>query len=243
MTSKWIILFLIMGGYAIGSISFARLVFAGLKPGASPDLIRTPTKDGKAELVSHAVGATNVMIAFGPRWGTFVTLLDMLKAFMPTLVLRLLFPEESYHLVIAVSVLAGHLWPIWYRFSGGGGNSCIIGMLLAISPLGLLITHAGGMLIGRFAPMFSFVGGIAFTIPWFVIRDGIFSPEVVFALVITVLYIIAELPEIRQIRNLKREGHKLDYGFVLSMMKRSAATGEPGKTAGNKGSKSEEKHT
>ncbi|MBN2259776.1 MAG: glycerol-3-phosphate acyltransferase [Clostridiales bacterium] len=242
MTSAWINLFFVIGGYLIGSISFARLVFASLKPSANPDLIRTPTTDGKAELVSHAVGATNVMIAFGPRWGTFVTILDMLKAFIPTLVLRLLFPEESYHLVVAVTVLVGHLWPVWYRFSGGGGNSCIIWMLLAISPLGLLTTHAGGMLIGRFVPMFSFVGGIALTIPWFAIRDGIFSLEVVFSLAITFLYIIAELPEIRQIRNLKRHGYKLDYGFVLSMMKRSAATREPGKTAGNKGLKSDKKH-
>lgn len=226
MTPLWIYLLIASGGYLIGSISFARHVFARLKPGETPDLLRTPTTDFQAELVSHAVGATNVMIAFGARWGILVSLLDALKAFLPTLALRLVFPGEPYHLVVAVAVLIGHLWPVWHRFSGGGGNSSIMGMLLAISPLGLLITHAGGMLIGRFAPMFSFVGGIALTIPWFAIRDGIFSLEVAFAMVITILYVLAELPEIMQLRKLKQNGHQLDYRHVMSMMKKSAATRE-----------------
>ena len=233
MTPITILLLTAAGGYLIGSVSFARMVFARKRPGQAPDSIRTPTTDGQGELVSHAVGATNVMIAFGPRWGGLVSSLDMLKALLPTLALRLLFPDDSYHLVVAVAVLVGHLWPVWYRFSGGGGNACIMGMLLAISPLGLLVTHAGGMLIGRFAPMFSFAGGIALTIPWFAIRDGIASPEVAFAVTITVLYVLAELPEIKQIRTLQQQGHTLDYRHVVSMMKRSAATGEPGKAAGD----------
>jgi acyl phosphate:glycerol-3-phosphate acyltransferase len=234
MTPSWIYLMTAIGGYLIGSVSFARIVFAIRKPGEAPDLIRTPTTDGQAELISHAIGATNVMIAFGSRWGLLVTLLDMLKATLPTLVMWLIFPDDYYHLVIAVAVLIGHLWPVWYRFSGGGGNSSIMGMLLAISPLGLLITHAGGMLIGRFAPMFAFAGGVALTIPWFAFRDGLLSPEVAFALAITILYLAAELPEIRQVIELKRQGHKMEYRHVLSMMKKSATTGKPGKATENK---------
>jgi acyl phosphate:glycerol-3-phosphate acyltransferase len=231
MPSLWIYLLMVVAGYLIGSPSFARLVFARLKPGEIPDRIRTPSKDGQAELVSHAVGATNVMIAFGPRWGMLVTILDIIKGCLPTLAVRLLFPDQHYPLVIAIAILAGHLWPVWYRFCGGGGNSSIMGMLLAISPLGLLISHAGGMLIGHFAPVFTFVGGIALTIPWFAIRNGLFSPEVAFALAITLLYVMAELPEMRQINELKRQGHELDLRHVLTMMKRSAATGKPGKAA------------
>ncbi|WP_422486482.1 glycerol-3-phosphate acyltransferase [Gudongella sp. DL1XJH-153] len=227
MENLWPYLITAAGGYLIGSISFARLVFAKLKPGQTPDLIRTPTTDGQAELVSHAVGATNVMIAFGPRWGMVVSLLDALKGFLPTLSLLLMFPEASYHLVVAIAVLIGHLWPVWHRFSGGGGNSSIMGMLLAISPLGLIITHLGGMIIGSFAPMLAFIGGIFLTIPWFAVLRGIQSPEVVFAIIISILYLLAELPEISQLRELKRKGHVIDSRHVLSMMKKSAATGNP----------------
>jgi glycerol-3-phosphate acyltransferase PlsY len=243
MSRIWIYLLTSLGGYLIGSISFARLVFARLKPGQVPDKIRSPTTDGQAEMVAHAVGATNVMIAFGPRWGMLVTFLDALKAFLPTLVLMLVFPDNHYYLVCAVAVLIGHLWPVWYGFVGGGGNSSIMGMLLAISPLGLLITHAIGMLIGRFAPMFSFAAGIALTIPWFAIRNGIFSPEVAFALVITVLYVTAELPEARQMNELKRQGHEVDVRHVLSMMKRSAATGKAGKLVESEDPETEEERS
>lgn len=240
MTPLWIYLLTAIGGYLIGSVSFARLVFAKLKPGEKPVLIRIPTTDGQAELVSHAVGAANVMIAFGSRWGMLVTALDMLKATLPTLAMRIIFPNDYYYLVVAVAVLVGHLWPVWYKFSGGGGNSSIMGMMLAISPLGLLITHAGGMLIGRFAPMLAFVGGVALTIPWFAFRDGLFSPEVAFALMITILYLLADLTEIREVKALKRKGHKMEYGHVMSMMKKSAATGEPGKEATNSPNQSKE---
>jgi acyl phosphate:glycerol-3-phosphate acyltransferase len=240
MTPVWIYLMTTIGGYLIGSISFARLVFAKLRPGEKPELIRIPTTDGQAELVSHAVGAANVMMAFGSRWGMLVTALDMLKAILPTLAMRLVFPDDPYYLVIAGAVLVGHLWPVWYKFSGGGGNSSIMGMMLVISPLGLLITHAGGMLIGRFAPMLAFAGGVALTIPWFAFKDGLFSQEVAFAVVITILYLLADLKEIKEVKALKRKGHKMEYGHVMSMMKKSAKTDKPVKETANENPKMEE---
>lgn len=242
MNPNWMMVLAGVIGYLIGSVSFARIVFAKLRPGQAPDLIRTPTMDGQAEMVSHAVGATNVMMAFGPRWGMFVTFLDALKAFAPTLAFRILYPEEPYFLIVAAAVLIGHLWPVWYRFSGGGGNSSIMGMLLAISPLGLIISHVGGMLIGRIAPHLAFLGGVALTIPWFVFRDGVFSAETIFALTITLLYLLAELPEILQILRLKKQGHKIDYGHVMSMMKKSAAKKENRQTSGETTNQAKEEH-
>jgi len=226
---QWMMFLLVsVLGYLIGSISFARLVFAYLKPGTTPDAIRTPTTDGQAELVAHAVGATNVMIAFGPRWGMMTTLADILKSFVPTLVLRLIYPEDPYFLICPIAILIGHLWPVWYSFRGGGGNSSIMGTLLAISPIGLLVTHSLGMLIGQVYPMFSFLGGIILMIPWFIWQNGIFSAETAFAIIITLLYVAGQWPEAMQIRQLKREGHTLDLKHVMRMMQRSAATGQTG---------------
>jgi acyl phosphate:glycerol-3-phosphate acyltransferase len=210
-------------GYFIGSISPARIIFTKKKPGQEPDRIRTPTTDGQAELVAHNVGSTNVMIAFGARWGLLTMLIDIVKTLVPTLVLRLVFPGAHYHLVCAVAVLVGHLWPVWYKFKGGGGNSCVIGMLLAISPLGMIISHIGGMIIGKWLPMFSFLGGVLLTIPWFAVRDGLFSPETAFAVLISLLYVAGQLPEAIQISKLKRQGHVVDPRHVVRMMKRSAS--------------------
>jgi len=216
------------GGYLLGSIQFARIVFALRTPGEAPVLIRTPTTDGEAELVSHAVGATNVMIAFGPRWGMLVTFLDMLKAFAPVLALTLLYPEEAYALVCGAAVLVGHLWPVWYRFRGGGGNSPILGMLLAISPVGAIVTHLAGMLIGRAWPVLSFVAGVALTIPWFWWRNGLGSPEFLFAVFVTVIYVAGQLPEAKRMYALKRQGHVLDTTHVMHMMRGAARTGRTG---------------
>ena len=226
-------------GYLIGSISFARLVFARLRPGTEPDLLRTPTTDGEAELVQHAVGATNVMVAFGPKWGMLTTALDAAKAFLPTLAFNLAFPGQPYDLICAASVLVGHLWPVWYRFSGGGGNSSILGMLLAISPLGAIVTHAGGYLVGRVTPMFAFHAGVALTIPWFAWRNGPTSPEVLFGVTITALYFLGQLPEIVEYRRLRRAGYTLDVEHTMRTMRSAARTGKPGAEAVTKGSTSE----
>ncbi len=217
-----------VGGYLIGSISFARLVLAWRRPGEPLPLIVTPTTDSEAELVSHAIGATNVMIALGPRWGMTVSFLDMAKAFVPVLAFNLLYPGEPYDLICGVAVLVGHLWPVWYRFVGGGGNSSILGMLMAISPIGLIVTHAGGMLLGRLFPTVAYVAGVALTIPWFWWRDGLGSPEFYFAIAITVIYVAGQLPEAMRMFQLKREGHTLDTAHVMRMMRGAAKTGRTG---------------
>lgn len=220
-------------GYLIGSVQFARIVWSHLRPGTDPDPLHIPTTDGEAELVTHMVGSTNVMAAFGRRWGMTVTLLDMLKAFLPVLALRLVLPNEPYAMVLAVALLVGHNWPVWYRFRGGSGSASIMGTLLATDPLALLVTHALGMLVGRVLPLFTFVAGVALTIPWFSWRVGPGSAEMWFGVAATLLYVASQLPEIAGMRRLKRAGHTPDVGQVMGMMKHSARTGRPGSEAGS----------
>ena len=215
----------VVGGYLIGSISFARIIFARLSPGTEPLLIETPTTDGKTSLVARSVGATNVMVAFGPKWGMATMALDAAKAFFPTLAFGLAFPDQPYDLICATAVLVGHLFPVWYRFSGGGGNSSVLGMLLAISPLGAVITHAGGYLIGRIAPPIAYMAGVALTIPWFAWRNGIGSPEMVFGIAITFVYCLGQLPELVKGIRIMRQGHKLDVERTMRLMKEAASGG------------------
>jgi len=212
-------------GYLLGSVSFARLIFARLRPGVPPEPQRIPTTDGEAELVSNNIGAANVMMVFGARWGLFTMAMDILKAFAPTLAFRLLLPAQPYYLICAVAVLVGHLWPVWYRFQGGGGNSSIIGMMLAISPLGLLITQGGGHLVGRFSPGLAYMASVVLTIPWFAWRNGLGSPEFIFAVAITSLYVLGQLPAILEYRRLAKAGHKVDAAQTMRMM-RAASRGE-----------------
>lgn len=212
-------------GYILGSISFARLIFAWKRPGEEIEKIRSVSIDGKVEVVAHEIGATNVMMVFGRNWGLTTMAMDVAKGFFPVLILNLLYPEASYHLVCGVFVLIGHLWPVWYKFHGGGGYSSIMGMMLAISPLGLVLTQAGGALMGKWNQRLLFLSGIVLIIPWFMVRDGIFSPEVLFALVITIGYFLAQLPEIIEVKKLMSQGYKFDRNQVVNMMKHASKTG------------------
>lgn len=223
---EMIILMAVMG-YLIGSVSVARLIFAYKRPGTEPDRIISVSTDGEVEIIAHEVGATNVMMAFGKKLGMTTMLLDLLKAFIPVLSLSLLFPDENYHLICGVFVLMGHLWPVWYRFSGGGGNSCILGMILALSPLGLIITQMGGMLIGRFYPRYMFIGGVLLSIPWFTLEKGLLSPEMIFSVIVSSLYILGQLPEAIAFQRFKKQGYTFDLEYVMNMMKHSGRKSSP----------------
>jgi acyl phosphate:glycerol-3-phosphate acyltransferase len=216
------------GGYLVGSIQFARIVFALRAPGEPIPLVRTPTTDGAAELVSGNIGGTNVMIAFGPRWGMFVTSLDMAKAFVPVLALKVAYPGKPYSLICGVAVLVGHVWPVRHRFHGGGGNSVVLGLLLAVSPGGAVVTHLGGMALGKVWPALGFLAGVGLTIPWFAWRNGLRSPKCLFAMAMTAVYVAGQLPDFWKGYQLLRQGYTFDTGHVMEMMRGSARTGRTG---------------
>lgn len=215
----------IIFGYILGSISFARLVFAWKMPGEEIEKIRTISTDGEAEVVAHSIGATSVMMVFGRKWGMAITVLDVAKGFLPVFILHSYYPGNSYHLVGGLAVLIGHLWPLWYKFKGGGGYSSIMGMLLALSPLGLVATQIGGALLGKWNQRLLFLSGIVLIIPWFMIRDGVFSPEAAFAIAIAFCFVLAQLPEIIKVKHLMSQGYEFDRRQVVDMMKHASKDG------------------
>ena len=91
-------------------------------------------------------GATAASMQLGARAGCAIGLLDMLKAAIPVLLFRILYPDELYLLAAAVAAMAGHNWPVFHRFQGGRGISAYYGGLLVIDWVGALVTAAVGML-------------------------------------------------------------------------------------------------
>ncbi len=223
-------------GYLIGSISFARIILALKRPGEEIVRIRTVSEDEEVVLVSHAVGATNVLMTLGKNWGLTTMLLDILKAFIPMILVKYLYPDELYYLFCGIFVLIGHLWPLWFGFQGGGGNSVVMGMIFAVSPLGLLAAMVSGMAIGMFLPTLAFIASVGMAIPWFMLTKGIFSPETYFAVVVTIIYFLGQLPETLQFLRFKKAGHTFDTSHVMKMMKRETKKKTVENEAGKKGS-------
>jgi len=76
---------------------------------------------------SDSVSASAVRFQLGARYGCLTAILDMLKVAIPTLIVRLWQPDEAYYLVLAGAGVAGHAWPVYFRFKGGRGESPILG--------------------------------------------------------------------------------------------------------------------
>ena len=180
-----------IAGYLLGSISFARIVGRWVAPEA--DLTSTDL-----ELPG---GAT---IEYG---GIVTGVGDMAKAFVPVLAARLLWPDDSYHLMVAVAVVFGHNYPLYHGFRGGRGQSPLYGGLLAIDWLALPVTTAIGTSIGLFLirdMMWAYTLGQVLLIPWFMWRGG--APEVAYAVAVNLLFAVAMIPEIRAYFEKRRRG-------------------------------------
>ena len=111
------------GGYALGSIPFG-LIFTRL----------AGLGDVRA-IGSGNIGATNVLRT-GRKGLAAATLLgDALKGTAAVLI-ALRFNLEPA-LAAGLGAFLGHLFPVWLGFKGGKGVATFLGVLLALSPVGL----------------------------------------------------------------------------------------------------------
>jgi acyl phosphate:glycerol-3-phosphate acyltransferase len=89
-------------------------------------------------------GATNAGRVLGRKWGALVLVLDVLKAYLPTLVvLRTMGTVPA--LVAGFAVVLGHVFSPFLRGRGGKGVACALGTVLAVEPvvaLGALVVFA-----------------------------------------------------------------------------------------------------
>ncbi|WP_404348996.1 glycerol-3-phosphate acyltransferase [Phycicoccus jejuensis] len=78
-------------------------------------------------------GATNAGRVLGRRWGALVLVLDVFKAFVPTL-LVMLWAGTLPALVVAGGVVLGHVYSPFLGGRGGKGVACALGGILAVAP-------------------------------------------------------------------------------------------------------------
>ena len=200
-------------GYLLGSVSFARVVTWLVNPAVNLDAARRHTAaPGQAGGTVSGIGASTATVALGKRYGGLVAVLDMLKAFLPTLALRLLLPEQPYHLVFSVFAILGHIYPIYHHFNGGRGLSPMLGSLLAIEPLGalasMLIATLVAILINQpQAPMLLWLPFLAIW-SWQVMGS---LPITVFTIILLALFTLAGLSEIRFAWQYYRRGRIAEY--------------------------------
>lgn len=87
---------------------------------------------------SGNLGATNTFRVLGIKAGIIVTLSDILKGTIAT-VLPLLFGMDSYLLIIGIFAVIGHTYPVFAKFKGGKAVATSSGVILGLNPLLFLI--------------------------------------------------------------------------------------------------------
>jgi glycerol-3-phosphate acyltransferase PlsY len=116
-------LFLILIAYLLGSLNFAIIICKIL---GLPD----PRHAG-----SHNPGATNVLRFAGKKIAILVMLCDVLKGTL-AVVLGILLARTPFTLgIMALAVVLGHIFPVFFRFQGGKGVATMLGAVMALSPL------------------------------------------------------------------------------------------------------------
>lgn len=122
----WHILLTIVVSYLVGNVSIARIIS------------RSKHKD-VTKLGSGNPGSTNMLRNFGFKVGFLNFLLDITKGVVPTLVAYLLFDSITYAYIAGISVIVGHIYPVFFKFKGGKGIASMLGVFLVTNPIVTLI--------------------------------------------------------------------------------------------------------
>jgi glycerol-3-phosphate acyltransferase PlsY len=90
-------------------------------------------KKDSREIGSGNIGATNALRTGNKLVGYATLILDMAKAVIPVIFVKINFPELIY--IASLSTFLGHVFPIWLRFKGGKGVATYVGILFSINIL------------------------------------------------------------------------------------------------------------
>ena len=156
-------------GYLAGSVSFARIVYFRVKKTTELEAWAEPVPDSDEVFESDLVSASLVSKKAGVKYGCLTSLLDMVKVALPALLFKLLWTLHPFFLLSALFGIAGHNYPVWYRWKGGRGESSILGVILVINWFGLLIANAAALVLGWITGSVLVVrwGGYLLLIIWF----------------------------------------------------------------------------
>jgi glycerol-3-phosphate acyltransferase PlsY len=128
---------LVVLAYILGSFPTAFIIFKAKK---GEDIRNTG---------SGNVGGTNVLRSAGPGLGILTIMVDILKGFIPVLIVYLFFPASYIlYIITSVSVLIGHVFPVFLKFKGGKGVSTAGGIIIATC----VLPFSGANLALRLAP-------------------------------------------------------------------------------------------
>lgn len=186
-----IIFLLIVACYLLGSISGS--VVLGKIKGVD---IR--------ESGSGNAGATNAFRTVGPIFAIFVLIVDVMKSYIPLVVIPLYIePISDLALILCgLSAVLGHVYPIFHNFKGGKGAGTLVGIVIALFPesvLYILLIWILILILTGYVGLSTVLAGISLIIiTYFKYSAGIFSPFGYFTLAVGLFLIFTHRSNIER---------------------------------------------
>lgn len=146
------------------------------------------------------VGATNVARLCGFKWGVVTLLCDLLKGFLPVLVLAA--SDETLRDLAypaGLAVILGHMYSFFLDFKGGKGVATTVGVFLALAPVQFVLA-AAACLAAIWKTGYVSVGSLILVslLPVLFLVSGRFC-DMLFALVVAGFVVYAHRENIRRL--------------------------------------------
>jgi len=139
------------------------------------------------EIGSGNIGATNALRTGNKLIGYSTLLLDVMKAILPVLYVKINHPELIY--IASLCAFLGHVFPIWLKFKGGKGVATYVGILFTINIfLGFIFCVSWLLifLISKYSSLSSLIGSL--TIPVYIFFNDQMSNALFFGIMFVLIF-------------------------------------------------------
>ena len=173
--------------YLMGSIPFGLI------------LTKVFLKKDIREIGSGNIGATNALRTGNRLIGYSTLILDVLKAVIPVLYLKINFPDAVY--ISALCSFIGHVFPVWLKFKGGKGVATYVGILFSLNIIFGLVFGICWLIIffiSKYSSLSSLIGSLS-TPFYILIFEG--SENVYFYVIMFILIFFTHRENIKRLKN------------------------------------------
>ena len=195
--SVGLVVLIILGSYLLGSIPTAYCI------------VKFRTGTDIRTVGSGNVGSTNALRAAGKKIAAVVLLGDALKGTLPSL-LGLVLSGPAFGIVCGLAAFLGHIYSPWLRFHGGKGVATQLGIVLALSPLSLIMPFAAWVVTVLISGYVSLASCIAVVL--LVISLLVSGAELPYIIGFSVMMVIVFIKHRQNFRNIKN-GSELKISF------------------------------
>ncbi|MDC3138858.1 glycerol-3-phosphate 1-O-acyltransferase PlsY [Candidatus Pelagibacter sp.] len=173
--------------YLMGSIPFGLI------------LTKVFLKKDIREIGSGNIGATNALRTGNKLIGYSTLTLDVLKAVIPVLYVKINFPDAVY--ITALCTFIGHVFPVWLKLKGGKGVATYVGILFSLNIIFGLVFGVCWLITfftSKYSSLASLIGSLSVPVYILIMED---LENVFFFVIMFILIFFTHRENIKRLKN------------------------------------------